>query len=161
MRGVRPATDRSTRGTSDSVEVGWLAGMLPERLAVRGLAVDVQVPDTISLGSPSPFTVVVYNRLPVPVEITLPTSRLWGWSVDDVPEADSRGYEPPSVERSFAFNRGQQRTFTATWDGRIRERGTDGDVWRNARGKHTITGYLAVENWRERGLYSEKSVDVV
>lgn len=144
-----------------SVNAGWLAGMVPERLAVRGLTVDVQAPDTVSVGSPSPIAVTIHNRLPLPVVFTLPTSRLWGWLVDTMPEADSRGFEPPAVERRFGLDRGQRRTFVATWDGRVRKRGDDGDVWQDARGTHTITGYLAAKHWCERGLYGESTVDVV
>lgn len=139
----------------------WLRRLVPERLAQRALSVDLQAPETITLGEPEAIRVVVRNRFPVPLAISTPTSRLWGWAVDDTPEADRRGFTAPETGRSVAFRLNERRVFEASWDGRFCERvGTD-TVWRDAPGRHTLTGYLAIENWRARGLYDETDVRVI
>jgi hypothetical protein len=138
----------------------WIAGFVPESVALRALAVDLRGPDAVTLGEPTTFHVVVRNRLPVPVAVTLPTPRLWGWRVDDAPEADERGYEPPDADRTVAFGSRERRVFTATWDGRIRRSGRTGDVWIDGDGSHELTGYVAAAEWERLGLYDRREVTV-
>lgn len=140
---------------------GWLRKVIPERLALRALAVEINVPDRITVGHPEPIRVTVRNRLPFPLAISTPTSRLWGWEVDAVPEADRRGFSAPDTGRAVSFNLSERRVFKATWDGRFCERSGDDTVWRDAPGRHTVTGYLAVKDWRRRGLYDEQEIVVV
>ena len=139
---------------------GWLAGVVPDAVALRGLSVEVRGPETVRLGEPARFHVAVRNRLPMAVSITLPTSRLWGWQVDGVPEADERGYEPPGTGRTVAFGRGERKAFTTTWDGRVRRSGDEGNVWVDREGSRRFTGYFAVDGWEERGLYDQMEIDV-
>ena len=157
----------------ESDSASWTAGLVPEAVALWGLSVDVRGPDALALGEPSRFLVAVENRLPVAVSITLPTSKLWGWQVDGVPEADDRGYEPPETSRTVAFARGERKVFSATWDGRVRRSGSRGDdpvegrdgrsdggnVWVDCEGRCQFTGYLAADRWEKRGLYDQ--IDVV
>ena len=138
----------------------WLAGVVPDAVALRGLSVEVRGPETVRLGEPARFWVSVRNRLPVAVSVTLPTSRLWGWQVDGVPEADERGYEPPETGRTVRFARGERKAFTTTWDGRVRQASDEGDVWVDREGPRRFTGYFAVEGWEERGLYDRIEVVV-
>jgi len=149
---------------SDDDEGGstaWFAGLVPESLAVRSLSVEVHGPETVTVGEPARFVVAVRNRLPVAVRLTHPTSRVWGWQVDDVPEADERGLEPPEQTRTTVLGGGERRTFEATWDGRIRRRSREGDRWVARSGTVDFTGYLDVSDWRARGAYDDLSVRVV
>ncbi|WP_049903931.1 hypothetical protein [Halococcus agarilyticus] len=155
---ARPTSDRAG---GESSAGRWLATLVPEWVARRGLAITVRAPERIVVGDRQPIVVSVRNRLPVPVAFSLPTGRLWGWAVDGVPEADRRGFEPPAANRRLALSRGERRVFSAEWDGRFRESGTSGDIWRAAPGEYTLTGYLAFDRWDERGLYAERTVTVV
>ncbi|UPV76035.1 hypothetical protein M0R89_08240 [Halorussus limi] len=150
----------SVSDDGDGGSTGRFAGLVPQSLAVRALSVAVRGPDTVTVGEPARFVVAVKNRLPVAVRVTHPTSRVWGWRVDDVPEADERGLEPPEATRATVLSGGERRTFEATWDGRIRRRGDDGDRWVAYPGRVDFTGYLAVPDWRARGAYDELSVEV-
>lgn len=145
----------------DRSDGGWLARVVPDAVAVRALSVEVRGPETVTVGESARFLVVVSNRLPVAVRVELPTSRLWGWRVAGVPEADERGYEAPDTPRTVTFGRGGYRVFKATWDGRIRRAGESGDRWTPREGTVSFTGYLAAEGWERRGLYDERSVEVV
>lgn len=158
-----PESDPSSLDEDDasSRRTSVVARVLPRSVALGGLSVDLHAPDTVVVGDPARFHVVVRNRLPVPVSVSTPTSRLWGWQVDGVPEADRRDVHPPETERPVYFGRRERRVFSATWDGRIREAGPEGDVWRPASGAVTLTGYLAVADFRARGLYAEREVMVV
>lgn len=155
----------------------WLAGVLPDAVALRGLSVEVRGPETVTLGEPARFHVSIRNRLPLPVSVTLPTSQLWGWQVDGVPEADERGYEPPETERTVVFHRGERKVFSTTWDGRVRRNDDEenrrsdgegeesaareaGDVWVDREGPCRFTGYLVADRWEERGLYDRTEVVV-
>ncbi|WP_135852384.1 hypothetical protein [Halorussus salinus] len=139
----------------------WFAGLVPESLAIRALSVEVHGPDTVTVGEPARFVVAVRNRLPVAVRLTHPTSRVWGWRVDDVPEADERGLEPPEQTRTTVLGGGERRTFEAEWDGRIRRRSDAGDQWVARPGTVEFTGYLDVSGWRARDAYDKLSVKVV
>lgn len=139
----------------------WFAGLVPQSLAARALSVTVRGPDTVNVGEPARFVVSARNRLPVAVRFTHPTSRVWGWLVDGVPEADERGLEPPEETRTTVLGGGERLTFHATWDGRIRRRGVDGDQWVARPGTVDFTGYFAVSDWRSRGAYDDFSVQVV
>ena len=161
-------TNPSTRSLSDRDvfdgdrgDGGWLSGVVPDAVARRALSVEVRGPATVKLGEPARFFVVVRNRLPMAIELTLPTSRLWGWRVDGAPEADERGYEPPNAPRTVTFGRSQRRVFEAIWDGRIRQADESGDRWIPHEGTAAFTGYLAIDGWERRGLYDELSVEVV
>lgn len=138
----------------------WFDRLVPSFLARAALTVEVRTPKTIQLGNQTPFYVVVKNRLPVPVSVSTPTSRLWGWEVDGALEADRRSFSPPATGRSVRFSGRERRVFEATWDGRICDEGDNGPVWIDAEGTHTLTGYLAVENWKYRGLCAETEITV-
>ena len=125
------------------------------------LSVELHCPETFALGERTRFAVSIRNRLPVPLAVALPTSRLWGWAVDGIAEADARGYELTRVPHATAFDRGERRMFEATWDGRIRRAGDRGDVWEASPGTHTLSGYLAVADPEERGVIAQRTISVV
>ncbi|MFB6156170.1 MAG: hypothetical protein ABEJ22_09760 [Haloferacaceae archaeon] len=140
---------------------GWFDRLVPSALAIAALSVEIRAPEAIPLGEPRTFYVVVRNRLPVPVTVSTPTSRLWGWEVDGIREADRRSFSPPETERRVRFAGFERKAFEASWDGRICEESASGTVWTDAPGTHSLTGYVAVENWEDRGLVAETEVRVV
>ena len=157
------AYDALSDDGSDGRSAGWLSRFVPRELAFRALAVEVRGPDAVTLGEPARFVVSVRNRLPIPLAVTLPTSRLWGWSVDGAGEADERGHAPPDTSRRVAFGRRERRTFAATWDGYVRRSDGErtGDRWVPVEGRVTFTGYLAADDWERRGLYDRLKLRVV
>ncbi|WP_135830252.1 hypothetical protein [Halorussus halobius] len=150
----------TSSGAFDDEESSWTAGLVPDAVVLRGLSVEVRGPDRMALGEPTRFRIAIRNRLPLPVSVTLPTSRLWGWQVDGVPEADERGYDAPDANRTVVFARGERKVFEAAWDGRIRRSSVDGDVWTDQEGPCEFTGYLAADDWERRGLYDRTEVVV-
>lgn len=138
----------------------WFDSLVPEWLGLAALRVSIHAPERIRLGEPQWFYVVARNRLPVPVTVSTPISRLWGWEVDGIEEADRRTFSPPETGRSVRFGGLERKVFEGTWDGRICERDTDGQVWTDQLGTHTLKGYFAVDDWAERSLFDEFEVTV-
>lgn len=156
-RGGLPVEDPlSTDGRRSS----WLARVVPRRATLRALAVELRAPARVTTGEPATFRVSIRNRLPVPVAVELPTSRVWGWAVDGVPEADERGYRAPAEPRTVRFGGRERRVFEGRWDGTIRRPGPDGDVWEPVPGTHTLTAFLAVPDPENRGVAAGASVTV-
>ncbi|WP_158059122.1 hypothetical protein [Halorussus halophilus] len=153
--------DYVTDDENDGRAGSWVTRLVPRELVLRALAVDLRGPATLTVGEPETFVLTVRNRLPIPVALTLPTSRLWGWSVEGIPEADERGFEPPAVARRVAFARRERRVFPLRWDGFVRRAGATGDEWVPQDGSCQITGFLAVDDWERRGLYDDLEVRVV
>lgn len=156
MNSVLPSPDDE----SDHKPGSWLARVVPDALAIRALSVEVRGPAQVTVGDPESFAVIVKNRLPATISIALPSSRSWGWQVDGLPEADERAFEPPDAPQRVVFGRREQRVFEATWDGRVRQRGPDGDRWAPRLGTVVFTGYFAVESWKERDTWDSLSVEV-
>ncbi|WP_423744046.1 hypothetical protein V5735_13795 (plasmid) [Haladaptatus sp. SPP-AMP-3] len=128
---------------------GFVAGLVPNSVALRCLSVELRAPREIVVGEPARFMFRVENRFPIPLSVRLPTSKLWGWSVNGIPEADERGFEPPETPRTVAFRRQGVRLFEGTWDGQIRRAGDDGDVWRPIPGTQTLSAFLATDTDRQ------------
>lgn len=139
---------------------GWIAGLVPQRLGLAALTVEVHAPATIRMGEPTAFYVVVRNRIPFPVVVSTATSRLWGWAVDGIDEGDTRGFTPPDTGRQVKFGGRERKVFRGTWDGRICEQRNDEPVWTDAPGEHTIRGYFAVDDDETHGLAAEAEVFV-
>lgn len=148
---------------SDSVEQNgaWISGLVPQRLGLAALTVEVRAPETIHLGEPTAFQVVIRNRVPFPVVVSTATSRLWGWAVDGIDEGDNRGFTPPATQRQVKFGGRERKVFRGTWDGRICEERNNEPVWVDAPGDHTLTGYLAVDDAENHGLSAAVDVLVV
>lgn len=148
---------------SDSVEQSraWISGFVPQRLGLAALTVNVYAPETIHLGEPTQFHVVIRNRVPFPVVVSTATSRLWGWAVDGIDEADNRTFTPPATPRQVKFGGRERKVFRGTWDGRVCEERNNEPVWVDAPGEHTLTGYLAVDDAEKHGLSAATEVFVV
>lgn len=147
----------STDGKRSS---SWLARFVPRRLALRALAVDLRAPARVTPGEPATFRVSIRNRLPLAVAVELPTSRMWGWAVDGVPEADERGYEPPAESRTVRFGGRERRVYEGRWDGTVRRAGPDGDVWEPLPGEHTLSAFLSVADPERHDVAASESVAV-
>lgn len=153
---------RARRPGESLFGTGWAAKLVPRAVAIRSLDVTVRGPRTVRVGVPSTFAVRVSNRLPAPISIELPTARLWGWTIDDVADADDRGFSPPEGPRTVTFGIRERRQFDWTWDGTLRRRWEDGSTeWVPVPGVHTVTAYVAAADWERFGLYAETDVTVV
>lgn len=151
MDGSRHRTGETDRlGFDDTSD--WLreaAGKLvPRRLARRAVAVSVSAdPEVIRPGEPVTVTIEFENRLPVPVTVTTPRRRLWGWAVDgELAASDERRYtrEAPGA---MTFRGGERKRVTRTWRGRFER--TDDATWVDADpGEHEITAFLATADRR-------------
>lgn len=139
----------------------WFDNLVPQWVGLAALRVSVRAPETIPLGEPQQFYVIVRNRLPMPLTVSTPTSRLWGWEVDGAHEADRRSFSPPETGRTVRFGGLERKVFQGSWDGRVREPGNGGVVWTDQPGTHTLKGYLAVADWAERGLFDEIELTVM
>lgn len=135
--------------------------LVPSVVARAALTAELRAPETIRLGEPTTFYVVVRNRIPIPLSVSTPTSRLWGWAIDGVPEADRRAFSPPATGRIVRFGGLERKVFEATWDGRICEKRNEKTVWTDATGERTLTGYLAVAERSRDGLTAETTVTVI
>lgn len=102
-----------------------LRWLVPQRLAVWGLHVGIELADEPHVAGESvAFTVVFENRLPVPVELETESSRIWRWSIDGEPFAsDERPYIQGS-HNSLSFRARERKVVEQTWNGRFRR---DGD----------------------------------
>lgn len=140
----------------------WSSKLLPDPIVYRSLAVTLTAPETVRIGTPTTFTLQVRNRLPIAVSLPLPTSRVWGWTVDDLDEADERGYSPPAQPRTISLSSRGERRFEWSWDGTIRRmRDESKDEWVPAMGTHAITAYVAISDWEPQNAFDRANVTVV
>ena len=146
--------------STDGRRSSWLSRVVPSRAALRALAVDLRAPARVTVGEPAAFQVSIRNRLPLPVAVELPTSRVWGWAVDGVPDADERGFGPPAEPRTVRFGGRERRVFEGRWDGTVRRSGPAGDVWEPVPGTRSLSAFLAVSDPERRGVAASASVTV-
>ncbi|MDS0294075.1 hypothetical protein [Halogeometricum luteum] len=150
-RDVRPR-DRHGFDETKSPVAAALGKFVPQALVRRGLFVAVRTDrETYAPGDPVELTVVIENRLPLPVSVTTPTRRLWGWTVDGELEAsDERVYVSESPSK-LTFRGGERKVLTRTWDGLFKRVGADGAATRWVEpdpGTHEVGAYLALEGNR-------------
>lgn len=123
-----------------------LGRLVPQPLARRAVAVSIETDrDTYAAGEPVEFAVEFRNRLPVPVSVTTPTRRLWGWTVDGLLAAsDERRYL--SDRRAIIdFRGGERKRITRRWDGLFKR--TDGQTrWVEPDpGEYELAAFLALD----------------
>lgn len=129
-----------------------LGKFVPQAVVRRGLSVTVRTDrEVYAPGDPVELTVVIENRLPLPVSVATPTRRLWGWTVDGELEAsDERIYLPESPSE-LSFRGGERKVLTQTWNGLFKRVG-DGDAetrWVEPDpGVHEVGAYLALDGDR-------------
>lgn len=155
----RPAPGQAVEsGPRESRRVGFVGPRLPTGLSCRLLSCSLEAPDEIGVGVPTPFRFHVKNRAPASLTLECASSRSWGWTVNDVPEAGAGRFEPPTEPATVAFGPRERRTFVGRWDGQFLEADGAQERWVTVPGTHTLTAYIAVDDWRTRGMVA--SVDV-
>ena len=162
MIGRDPRVPRNGRsddnGDDRRRKAGFVGSRVPTRVAARALSCSLDLPSEVRVGQPTPFRFHVKNRAPIGVTLDLPTARYWGWTVDGVPEAGVGRFEPPGESVTVAFGPRERRTFTARWDGQLRQRKGECDVWTAVPGTRELTAYVALADWRERGAFATGEV---
>ena len=140
--------DRYGFDDTESRVAAALGKFVPQALVRRGLSVTVRTDrETYAPGDPVELTVVVENRLPLPVSVATPTRRLWGWTVDGELEASDERIFLSESPSKLAFRGGERKVFTRTWDGLFKRVGDDGAATRWVEpdpGVHEVGAYLAL-----------------
>ncbi|MFC7069468.1 hypothetical protein [Halobaculum lipolyticum] len=148
----RSHEDRDRLGFDDTRDyLGTaVAALLPAALVARGLSITVDTDrEVYAPGDPVSVRVAMRNRFPVPVAVTTPSRRLWGWEVDGALEASEEPRRDPGGSGTLSFRARERKTREWTWDGRVTrrdDRGTRSSPL--APGDHEIRAFVATE--RER-----------
>ncbi|PSP76095.1 hypothetical protein BRC81_13945 [Halobacteriales archaeon QS_1_68_20] len=143
-----PTDEEDRFGFDDTSDVvGSTVGrLIPQVVARRAVTVTVDTDrEVYEVGDPVEITVGFHNRLPVPVSVTTPTKRLWGWSVDGmVGASDERRYmsDTPAV---IDFRGGERKRVVHRWNGRFKR--TDGRTrWVDpSPGEYELAAFLALD----------------
>lgn len=145
-----PSVDGDRFGLDErSNPLGTIAGrVVPQAIAQRSIAVSISTDRvTYAQGEPVSFTVVFANRLPVPITVSTPGRRLWGWTVDGELEASDEPRYEGDASNTFAFDGRERKVVRREWSGRFKRYGDVGDRTRWVvadAGEHEIGAYLAV-----------------
>lgn len=134
--------------------------VVPHRLRYRAISVDVSTPRTaFSLDEPIPFTVMMRNRLPIPIVLRTRSPLLWTWRVDGQTDASRVArHDPPDEPGQLRFDRGERKRFRKEW--RQLFRVSDAE-WEPAdSGEHTIAARVNVPDATARGLAAETTVRI-
>ncbi|MDB2224715.1 hypothetical protein DJ83_09675 [Halorubrum ezzemoulense] len=147
-------TDRTGFDETKNYLSTALGRVVPRAVARRALEVSVST-DAAEYAPDEPIsiTVIIRNRLPVPIEVPTTTRRSWGWAVDGVLEATDKRRYIRGEESSLSFRAGETKRATATWNGRFRRTADDGGLDRSVRadrGDHTISVFVPVPGADER-----------
>ena len=141
------AVDRTGFDDTTNYLTEALGRVIPQRLARWAIDVEVTTDrEEYAPGEAVEIGIEFRNRLPVPVTITTPRARLWGWAVDGTLEAsDERRYLSPA-EATLSFRGRERKRIIRRWEGTIRRRGSP-DTWEPlAPGPHEISAFIAVED---------------
>lgn len=142
--GTAGADDRDPLGMDDIGAVRRRIGRLvPQAVARRGLAVDVETDGTtFDADEPIALTVVIRNRLPVPVSLAIEGKRLWGWSVDGNLAASDEPLYESAARRRLDLRGFETRRVRRVWNGRIKRRGSPTRWERVDPGDHEIAAFV-------------------
>lgn len=123
-----------------------LGRLVPQSVARWAIAVEVSTDrETYTAGEPVAIDIEFRNRLPVPVTITTPRARLWGWAVDGTLEANEEARYLRPEENTLSFRGRERKRLTRRWGGTIRRTGSP-DTWEPlAPGTHEISAFIAVD----------------
>lgn len=127
----------------------FLGGLMPQWVARRAVRVTVQTDrDQYPLGDPIGITIQFRNRLPVPIALSTPGPRLWGWSVDGELEASDEPRYLSETPSELMFGPWERKLIHREWDGQFKRSG-DPDRWvRAGAGTHIIKVFIATTNCR-------------
>lgn len=153
--------DGETHAETEGRRSTWISQLVPDPLAKACLHASIRAPNAFVAGEPSRFVLDVRNRAPLPIAVTLPTGRAFGWQIDGLDAADERGFDPPAQSRQLAFAQLETRSFVGRWDGSVRWTDGDRDRWRFVPGTHTLTAYLATADGPTGRLAVSTEVEVV
>ncbi|WP_255168923.1 hypothetical protein [Natrononativus amylolyticus] len=157
----RPAPGEAVeRDSREGRRVGFVGPRLPTSLSCRLLSCSLEAPARVVAGTPAAFHFHVKNRAPMSLTLACSSSRSWGWTVDGVPEAGAGRFDPPATAATVALGPRERRTFTGRWDGQFLETDERGERWTAEPGIYTLTAYVAVENWRYRGVFASTDLAV-
>ncbi|MFC6974119.1 hypothetical protein ACFQL1_04640 [Halomicroarcula sp. GCM10025709] len=150
---VKPQAMRSVPGKRLS------SLLVPEWLCYRALSVGVETPKPdFAVGEAVPIRVTLRNALPIPVTLTTESPLLWTWHVDGVPEASHVERTIADEPGEFAFDRGERKTFTRTWQQSVR---VSEDEWEPAGpGEYTIGARLNVPDAAGKGVAAETTIRI-
>jgi hypothetical protein len=141
-----------------SVPSGFLSKLLvPHRLRYWAIDVDVRTPDrTFRQGERVPFTVVLHNRLPIPLTLPVASPVPWIWSIDGFRSASRVGDRVPEEPSGYHFDRGERKEFTRRWSGSFKVGARE---WELATpGEHTIRVGLNVSEPVPSGLVADTTI---
>lgn len=131
-------------GDPGSLLAKAVGGVIPQAVAQRAVRVSLSVDaKRHRRGDPVELTVEFTNRLPVPVAVRTPRSRLWGWSVDGRLEASAEPRYEPEATNEFRFLANERKRATWRWNGRVTD--TDGHSRWASPGEHVVRAFLAVD----------------
>lgn len=152
--GPRRSTDDANPDRYGFDETSSIASALgkfvPQRLARLAVSVDLELDQrTYDRGENVHFTVIFYNRLPVPITVATPTLRLWGWEIDGELEASDEVTNQSDTPGSLTLPARRQTRASQVWNGRLKRTGAgpDGrDLWELPEpGTHELSAFVATE----------------
>jgi hypothetical protein len=121
--------------------------LVPQWLARRAIAVSIST-DRARYESGDPVTIEIQfrNRLPVPLTISTPHQRLWGWAVDGALEASDEPRYLSTNEGTMTFQGRERKRVTREWDGTVKRAGSP-DRWEPLEtGTHELSAFIALEH---------------
>ncbi|MCL9818193.1 hypothetical protein [Natronocalculus amylovorans] len=132
--GFDEPTNVFTRGVSQ---------IIPQWLARKSVTVSIQTDKNhYAVDEPIKITILIRNRLPVPIRILTTQTRVWGWKVDGLVDASEEIYYQPKSQNVIELRAGETKKHAISWDGRIK-RVDDRTHWEPlSRGIHTVTAFV-------------------
>lgn len=162
VRDDSPHTPRERDDDASRAHVNWgnvSHAFMPVRVRDWAVTVDVETDrERYAVGEPVGVRVRLRNRLPAPVRLRTRSPVLWEWAVDDAAGASLVERETPDRRGALSFERGEQKTFTRTWNQSIREAERE---WVPVDpGEHTVSAWVNVDDPVGRGLAAETTIEI-
>ena len=142
--------DRNGFDDTGSTVADAVGKFVPQAVARWALSVDVETDrERYAPGEPVELTVTVRNRLPVPVAVTTPRRRLWGWSVDGERDASDERVHESDTPGVFAFRATERKVLRHRWNGRFKRTRGERTRWVDPDpGVHEVRAFVAVADPR-------------
>lgn len=128
---------------------------VPQSVARRSITASVEADrKSYALGETVSLTATFRNRLPVPVEVTTPRQRLWGWRVDGELEASDLQRYTRSDPTSFQFRPREAKRISFSWNGRFERSDGMSEYVLPDPGEYEIEVFVATADRRPRANIS-------